>query len=156
MTQSLANVLHNIADHTDTLLRFLKEEGLDPEFVSRMEQHIFLEEKENSRQLKTISQHESDPVVQKLIDHSYFIQKMITDKSISRDLKLELLDHFMEEHQEWQVGNDPYPAKSETNSFVESQVSKGTLTESGSSQSGHLKSIENSGWTVGPMWGEGE
>ena len=29
-TPTLANVLHNIADHTDTLLRFLKEEGLDP------------------------------------------------------------------------------------------------------------------------------
>ncbi|HMP51772.1 MAG TPA: hypothetical protein PKD05_09470 [Candidatus Melainabacteria bacterium] len=153
MPLSLANVLHNIADHTDTLLRFLKEEGLDPEFVTRMEQHIFLEEKENSRQLKTIAQHESDPVVQKLIDHSYFIQKMITDKSISRELKLELLDHFMEEHQEWQVGSDPYH---DGKPFVESQVSKGTMTESGQPQSGNLKSIENSGWTVGPMWGEGE
>lgn len=151
MTPSLANVLHNIADHTDTLFRFLNEEGLDPEFVRRMEEHILKEEKENSHRLNQLVNEDSDPVVSKLLDHSYFIQKMISDKSISKDLKIELLDHFMEEHQEWQVGEGA-PHKPGAG-FKEGSVSVGKFNQ--------IESLEGnepqiSGWTVGPMWGQGD
>ncbi len=143
-TPTLANVLHNIADHTDTLLRFLKEEGLDPEFVKRMENHIFLEEKENSVALKQLSVDSDDPILQKLIDHSYFIQKMIKDPTIARDLRIELLDHFMEEHQEWQVEHKA------NFGFTEAQAQKQKTEESAKNEA------HDKGWTVGPMWGQGD
>ena len=128
----LADILHNIADHTDTLLKVLKEQSLDQEFVGRMEQHILLEEKENSEKLVKILEETDDPIVKKLLDHSYFIQKVIEDKGIPRELKEELLDHFMEEHEEWQITED-----------TTNKVSNSTTQKSGSE------------WTVGPMWTPG-
>ena len=125
----LADILHNIADHTDTLLKVLREPGLDQEFVGRMEEHILLEEKENSEKLKELITDDSEPIVKKLLDHSYFIQKVIEDRGIPKELKEELLDHFMEEHQEWQIADDT--------------SSSGTSSNS------------DTGWTVGPMWTPG-
>lgn len=147
-TPTLANVLHNIADHTDTLLRFLKEDGLDPEFVKRMENHIYLEEKENSVALKQLSDHSDEPILQKLLDHSYFIQKMIKDQSIARDLRIELLDHFMEEHQEWQTEHKADFGFTE----AKAQVQK---SEDVKSDGAHHEGFSK-GWTVGPMWGQGD
>jgi len=98
----LGEILHNIGDHAKALLRMLQEPGLNEEFATRMYEHINLEEKENTEKLILISKDNSNALVRKLLDHSFFIQKMIEDDSIPLDLKIELLDHFMEEHAEWE------------------------------------------------------
>lgn len=171
----LADILHNIADHTDTLLRVLREAQLDPEFVQRLENHILLEEKENARKLESlspVSPQGSDPLVKKLKDHSYFIQRMIEDRTIPRDLKEELLDHFTEEHQEWQVLTGPGSHDHDSMTAAMKQPDEAVDATSGATdESGHAPQESDSGhdhgdshttaseaernWTVGPMWLEG-
>ena len=132
---SLSEILHNIADHTETFLRLMSERGLSPDLVGRMIEHISLEEQENSAELQAL--HSSNPtaLTQKLLDHSFFLQKIMKDESIPTDLKQELLGHFMEEHQTWQAE-------------MHTEVSPAPQTE--------VKSApESRAWTVGPMWQQG-
>ncbi|HEY9867668.1 MAG TPA: hypothetical protein V6D08_00550 [Candidatus Obscuribacterales bacterium] len=125
---SLADILHNITDHTDTILRVLGQQDLSQDFMSRMMDHILFEEKENTARLQELQNSEPSPLIQKLIDHSFFIQKIIKDESMPVDLKQELLGHFLEEHQVWQ-SDLPAP---------------------------EIKTApETRGWTVGPMWQQG-
>lgn len=103
MATPLAEILHNIADHTETILHVLNDPGVPGDVSQRMFSHILLEEKENTSKLEEI--HGSGPTLltQKLLDHSFFIQRMLQEQAMSVDLKRELLDHFMEEHLEWRA-----------------------------------------------------
>jgi hypothetical protein len=158
----LADILHNIADHTDTLLRVLREPELDSEFVSRLEQHILLEEMENAKRLQSLESESQDPLVKKLVDHNYFIQKLITDSSIPKDLKEELLDHFMEEHQEWQMENPGMHVHDNSTTIAESSNTShnsdthNSDTQNTNTHNTNTQSEETSiSWTVGPMWQQG-
>jgi hypothetical protein len=99
----LAEILHNIADHTETILKVINDPGVPGDVSQRLFAHIILEEEENTAKLEEI--HGADPTLltQKLIDHSFFIQRMLQEQSMNIDLKRELLDHFMEEHMEWRA-----------------------------------------------------
>lgn len=103
MATPLAEILHNIADHTETILHVLNDPGVPGDVSQRMFAHILLEEKENTTKLEEI--HGAGPTLltQKLLDHSFFIQRMLQEQAMSVDLKRELLDHFMEEHIEWRT-----------------------------------------------------
>lgn len=103
MATPLAEILHNIADHTETILHVLNDPGVPGDVSQRMFAHILLEEKENTTKLEEI--HGAGPTLltQKLLDHSFFIQRMLQEQAMSIDLKRELLDHFMEEHLEWRA-----------------------------------------------------
>lgn len=103
MATPLAEILHNIADHTETILHVLNDPGVPGDVSQRMFSHILLEEKENTTKLEEI--HGAGPTLltQKLLDHSFFIQRMLQEQAMSIDLKRELLDHFMEEHVEWRA-----------------------------------------------------
>lgn len=103
VTTPLAEILHNIADHTETILHVINDPGVPGDVTQRMFSHILLEEKENTAKLEEI--HGAGPTLltQKLLDHSFFIQRMLQEQAMSIDLKRELLDHFMEEHQEWRI-----------------------------------------------------
>ena len=103
MATPLAEILHNIADHTETILHVLNDPGVPGDVSQRMFAHILLEEKENTTKLEEI--HGAGPTLltQKLLDHSFFIQRMLQEQAMSVDLKRELLDHFMEEHVEWRT-----------------------------------------------------
>lgn len=103
MATPLAEILHNIADHTETILHVLNDPGVPGDVSQRMFAHILLEEKENTAKLEEI--HGAGPTLltQKLLDHSFFIQRMLQEQAMSIDLKRELLDHFMEEHIEWRT-----------------------------------------------------
>ncbi len=103
MAIPLAEILHNIADHTETILHVINDPGVPGDVSQRMFSHILLEEKENTAKLEEI--HSAGPTLltQKLLDHSFFIQRMLQEQAMSIDLKRELLDHFMEEHIEWRT-----------------------------------------------------
>ena len=103
MATPLAEILHNIADHTETILHVINDPGVPGDVTQRMFSHILLEEKENTAKLEEI--HTTGPTLltQKLLDHSFFIQRMLQEQAMSIDLKRELLDHFMEEHIEWRT-----------------------------------------------------
>lgn len=103
MTTSLAEILHNIADHTETILHILNDPGVPLDVSQRMFSHILLEEKENTTKLEAVRGEGPTLLTQKMLDHSFFIQRMLQEQAMSTDLKKELLDHFMEEHQEWRV-----------------------------------------------------
>jgi len=81
----------------------LNDPGVPEDVSQRMFAHILLEEKENTEKLEEI--HGAGPTLltQKLLDHSFFIQRMLQEQAMSIELKRELLDHFMEEHVEWRV-----------------------------------------------------
>ncbi|MCE7868858.1 hypothetical protein DYH09_00610 [bacterium CPR1] len=102
--RNLAEILHNMHEHTETYHRLLQEGELDGEFVQRLCEHIVLEESENSQLLQGL---ERTPLAQKMLDHSYFLQQMIRQPEMPLDLKLELLHHFLEEHQEWERDLSP-------------------------------------------------
>jgi hypothetical protein len=99
----LAEILHNIADHTETILNVINDPNIPGDVSQRLFSHILLEEKENTAKLEEI--HGAGPTLltQKLLDHSFFIQRMLQEQAMSIDLKRELLDHFMEEHLEWRA-----------------------------------------------------
>ncbi len=99
----LAEILHNIADHTETFYRFLSEPGVAPEIKSRLIDHIVLEEQENTARLSQLHGQAPTPLTQKMLDHSFILQKVMSDLTMPQDLKQELLHHFMEEHAEWQL-----------------------------------------------------
>jgi hypothetical protein len=98
---SLAQLLDNIADHNATLLRLLTEPGVPADLAERLKQHILIEERENSVKLAGLLQQKPNAVTQKLLDHSFFLQRLIEEDSIAVDFQKELLHHFMEEHSEW-------------------------------------------------------
>ncbi len=110
MPTPLGEILHNIADHTETILHVLNEPNLAADVVQRMNDHILLEEKENSAKLEEIHRSNPTTLTQKLLDHSFFIQKMLSGPTMSLALKKELLDHFAEEHLEWreQLGPEAF------------------------------------------------
>jgi hypothetical protein len=99
----LAEILHNIADHTETFYRFLSEPGVTPEIKARLIDHIVLEETENTARLSQLHGTSPTPLTQKMLDHSFILQKVMGDATMPQDLKQELLHHFMEEHAEWQT-----------------------------------------------------
>lgn len=99
----LAEILHNIADHTETFYRFLSEPGVAPEIKSRLIDHIVLEEQENTAKLADLHGTAPTPLTQKMLDHSFILQRVMNDQTMPLDLKQELLHHFMEEHSEWQL-----------------------------------------------------
>lgn len=99
----LAEILHNIADHTETFYRFLSEPGVAPEIKTRLIDHIVLEEQENTARLAQLHGAAPTPLTQKMLDHSFILQKVMSDLTMPHDLKQELLHHFMEEHAEWQM-----------------------------------------------------
>ncbi|MCC6979884.1 MAG: hypothetical protein IT343_16320 [Candidatus Melainabacteria bacterium] len=103
MATPLAEILHNIADHTETILNVINDPNIPGDVSQRLFSHILLEEKENTAKLEEI--HGAGPTLltQKLLDHSFFIQRMLQEQAMSIDLKRELLDHFMEEHLEWRA-----------------------------------------------------
>jgi hypothetical protein len=113
----------------------MSERGLSPDLVDRMIDHIALEEQENSAELQALHGSNPSPLTQKLLDHSFFLQKIMKDESIPADLKQELLGHFMEEHQTWQAELQP-------------EVSIAPQTEAKSTP-------ESRAWTVGPLWQQG-
>ncbi|MBX9668489.1 MAG: hypothetical protein K2X93_12765 [Candidatus Obscuribacterales bacterium] len=98
----VAEILHNIADHTETFHRFLSETGLNSELKSRLIDHIILEERENTAKLHQLHGTNPSALTQKLLDHSYILQKIMGEGTMPTDLKQELLHHFIEEHEEWQ------------------------------------------------------
>lgn len=98
----VAEILHNIADHTETFHRFLSETGLNSDLKSRLIDHIILEERENTAKLHQLHGTHPSALTQKLLDHSYILQRIMGEATMPLDLKQELLHHFIEEHQEWQ------------------------------------------------------
>lgn len=103
MATPLAEILHNIADHTETILHVINDPNVPGDVSQRMFSHILLEEKENTAKLEEIHGASPTLLTQKLLDHSFFIQRMLQEQAMSIDLKRELLDHFMEEHLEWRT-----------------------------------------------------
>ena len=111
MTQAnLSEILHNVADHTETFFRFLGETNIADDLRNRLIDHIILEESENTDKLQQLHDGNPTAITQKLLDHSYILQRIMRDGTMPLDLKQELLHHFMEEHTEWQqqlgVGHD--------------------------------------------------
>lgn len=106
---SLNDIFHNIADHTETLLRVLRQGGVAADVEARLMEHIQFEEEENTAKLMVLHEEQPSAITRKLLDHSFFIQRMTEDGSMPAELKVELLDHFMEEHVEWRVelGTNP-------------------------------------------------
>ena len=98
---SLADILHNVTDHTQTLLRLLNGEAVTPDFINKLNQHILLEEQENTSKLQAMQSLKPSAITQKLLDHSYLIQQMMQEEAMPKELKQELLDHFMEEQNAW-------------------------------------------------------
>ncbi|MDZ4838106.1 MAG: hypothetical protein SGJ27_30355 [Candidatus Melainabacteria bacterium] len=99
----LAEILHNIADHTETFYRFLSEPGVADDIKARLIDHIILEETENTARLAQLHGAAPTALTQKMLDHSFILQRVMTDITMPQDLKQELLHHFMEEHAEWQT-----------------------------------------------------
>ncbi|MBX3152272.1 hypothetical protein KF728_19085 [Candidatus Obscuribacterales bacterium] len=99
----IAEILHNIADHTETFYRFLSEPGVADDIRGRLIDHIILEEKENTVALQELHNVNPTALTQKMLDHSFVLQRVMNDASMPLDLKQELLHHFMEEHAEWQT-----------------------------------------------------
>lgn len=99
----IAEILHNIADHTETFYRFLSEPGVADDIRGRLIDHIILEEKENSIALQELHNVNPTALTQKMLDHSFVLQRVMNDVTMPLDLKQELLHHFMEEHAEWQM-----------------------------------------------------
>lgn len=104
---TLAEILHNIADHTQTLLHLIDDPSVPAEFTARLKQHMLLEEKENTAKLEALQSSSPHPLTRKLLDHSFFIQTIMQESAVSVALQRELLDHFMEEHQEWTAELSP-------------------------------------------------
>ena len=102
MQADLSEILHNVADHTETFFRFLGETDVSEELKTRLIDHIVLEESENTTKLQQLHQASPTALTQKLLDHSFILQKIMGDATMPLDLKQELLHHFMEEHLEWQ------------------------------------------------------
>lgn len=124
--RSLVQVLHNMADHARTLLDIFGQQPLPADFSQRLTQHILLEEEENAALLLEIHNASPSRITQKALDHSYFMQALIQDENaIPITVKRELLDHFVEEHEIWQIEMDE-PAEPYAR-----------------------------GWTVGPLWPKG-
>ncbi|MBZ0188450.1 MAG: hypothetical protein K8F91_19535 [Candidatus Obscuribacterales bacterium] len=140
----LVEILHNIAEHTETLHKIIGDAAISSELKQRLVDHIILEEKENSARLTRLHAAQPAPIIQKLIDHSYFLQKMVNEDAMITDLKIELLHHFMEEHLVWQKD-------------LELNFHAGTTAIDSSSKA--PAKVENetpsTPWTVGPMWGQG-
>lgn len=101
MAMDVLEILHNMADHAETFHRFLGEGNLSGDLKERLIDHIILEEQENSNKLHEIHNAGATALTQKMLDHSYFLQKIMRDPGMPQDLKQELLHHFMEEHIEW-------------------------------------------------------
>lgn len=99
----IAEILHNIADHTETLYRFLSEPAIADDIKGRLIDHIVLEEKENTVALQELHNVNPTALTQKMLDHSFVLQRVMNDYTMPLDLKQELLHHFIEEHQEWQT-----------------------------------------------------
>jgi hypothetical protein len=124
--------VHNIADHARTILHMLNQ-PVAPDVNQRLEDHMLLEEKENTARLVEIGAESPSAIVQKALDHSFFIQRMLQrDESMTAELKKELLDHFIEEHEIWSL-----------------ELSSSQPTQSSSSQT------ITRNWTVGPLWPKG-
>ncbi|MEW6280664.1 MAG: hypothetical protein AB1758_18710 [Candidatus Eremiobacterota bacterium] len=96
---TLSDILHNMHEHTETYRRLLTEPSIDPAFRQRLEAHIVLEEQENSQRLEAM---ERTGLTKKMLDHSFFLQRMIEQPAMAASLKAELLHHFAEEHAAWQ------------------------------------------------------
>jgi len=142
----LNEILHNIADHTETLHRIIGDQNLETELKRRLVEHIILEEKDNSERLSRLHAGNPRPITQKLLDHSYFLQQMVSSDSMNVELKAELLHHFMEEHQEWQrdLQVDYHASAPAAVSAVGQEAGKPAS-----------KNESTTSWTVGPMWGQG-
>lgn len=108
---SLAEILHNVADHTDTLLKLINEPTLAADISERLRRHILLEEQENTERLQQLHALKPTIISQKLLDHSFLLQRMLEEDGMSLELKRELLDHFMEEHQAWAAELPPEQAE---------------------------------------------
>lgn len=105
---SLADVLHNIADHTQTLWQLLATPSVPADIARRLKQHMTLEEQENTAKLQAMQAVSPSLMIQKLLDHSFLIQRLMQEEeSMPLDLRKELLDHFMEEHLEWTAEISP-------------------------------------------------
>jgi hypothetical protein len=153
---------------------------MDSVFLNRMFEHIYFEEQENTTELQQLPEAQSNPLVKKLLDHSYFLQKMLKDTSIPVDIKQELLDHFMEEHVEWQAQYYPnqnpadlhpvpgakvqaaHPGKAQapaaqiiTHGQGHGQQNHGKHLAAQNKET-NSKNVDSqtspAGWTVGPMW----
>ncbi len=152
---SLPEVLHNISDHTQTLFRVLGEPGLGEDFTSRLSEHMYLEEQENSQKLEELNGTNPSPLTRKLLDHSILLQKMMSDTTIPVDLKQEVLHHFMEEHQQWQaeLGTISPEPSSAGQSYKVQESSAGQADEKFREEQQERRAETN--WTVGPMWQQG-
>lgn len=158
---NLPEILHNIAEHTETLHQILSEEGITSEVKERMVEHIILEEKENSERLTQLHGREPSVLTQKLLDHSFFLQKMVNDQSMSHALKLELLHHFIEEHQEWQQEHFGGGVHAAHGAHFAMGDGAGVAVEAPGASSAAAHGVDSSEsdapyqWTVGPMWHQG-
>lgn len=165
--KSIDEILHNVSDHTETLLRVFRQPVGNDEFTQRLIKHIALEEEENSKALEVLHAASPSLLTQKLMDHSFFLKTMVLDQSIPLDLKQELLHHFGEEHAEWQAENQGNSAIGEANedhpagisgagyrgkSEVTSQEAKVSMSVSGEADA---PPASERSWTVGPMWPQG-
>jgi hypothetical protein len=172
--KDLAEILHNIADHTETFHRFLSEPGIADDIRGRLIDHIVLEEKENTTRLQELHSAAPTALTQKMLDHSFILQRVMSDLTMPLDLKQELLHHFIEEHQEWQMqiigtpsghaeGGTTYNAPESTTTGTHGARSDSTHQHSGAShegsktstQSGAEQQPETREWTVGPLWNQG-
>jgi hypothetical protein len=177
----IAEILHNIADHTETFYRFLSEPGVADDIRGRLIDHIVLEEKENTIALQELHNTAPTALTQKMLDHSFVLQRVMNDVTMPLDLKQELLHHFMEEHAEWQttiIGTptghaaEPGTAYSAPSSPSQSQAQGvhgggGHGGQSGAREHSAPKPHESHQsqpnqqqpetreWTVGPLWNQG-
>lgn len=155
----LAEILHNIADHTETFYRFLSEPGVTPEIKARLIDHIVLEEQENTARLSALHGTNPTALTQKMLDHSYILQKVMNDATMPNDLKQELLHHFMEEHQEWQMQVTGTPTGHTESGTTSSTTSHSAHQSQQSKTASHSVPKQNEPetreWTVGPLWNQG-
>lgn len=99
--RELAEILHNLNDHAQVMFRLLHETTICPETLSRLYEHILLEESENESELARLNEKSPSALLQKALDHSFLIQRMIKEEAMPLDIKEELLDHFIEEQVSW-------------------------------------------------------
>ncbi|MBI2901646.1 MAG: hypothetical protein HYY17_15795 [Planctomycetes bacterium] len=111
--RSVAQVLHNIADHVLALRAILERNEATGDFRARLLKHILDEEVDNRRFLGaaagTASQEEKR-TIELALDHSLFVCDIARGEEVSPGLAKSLLEHFQEEYEQGFLDEPAPPA----------------------------------------------
>lgn len=110
-------VIHNLKDHTETLLAILRDGKASGGAKERLLDHILHEEQKNQRDIQDAIDAAKTPLdksqLELALQHSHLLIDMIRGTEIDGELSIELLDHFMEEHHQGflDLRSEPAPAQ---------------------------------------------